>query len=50
MKDSRFYFLLGFMTAILVAIIIVVNIEPVQANYCAPGESQFCPLYVKVEE
>ena len=50
MKDSRFYFLLGFMTAILVAIIIIINTEPLQAKTYELGSAEWCPLYVKVVE
>ena len=50
MKDSRYYFLLGFMAAILVAIIIIINIEPLQADYCELGRNKWCPLYVKIVE
>ena len=50
MKDSRFYFLLGFMTAILIAIVIVINTEPLQAKTYELGSEPWRPLYVKIVE
>lgn len=50
MDDKRFYFLLGFMCAIFVAIIIVTTMEPLEASGCLPGECFYNPLYVKIVE
>ncbi len=42
------YFSIGFVTAILVSILIISCSEPLEASYCEPGSSEWCPLYVKV--
>ena len=47
MKDSR-YFLLGFIAAILTAMVVISCSEPLQAVSCEPGSAEWCPLYVKV--
>ena len=48
MKDSRYYFLLGFMTAILVAMMISCTISPLEASASEIGSTPYNPLYVKV--
>ena len=48
MKDSRYYFLLGFMTAILVAMVISCTISPLEAGATELGSSPYSPLYVKI--
>ena len=50
MKNSRYYFLLGFMVAILTSMFIISCSEPLEAGYCEPGSSEWCPLYVKIVE
>ena len=50
MNYSRYYFLLGFMTAILAAIFIIGCSDSLQADTCEPGSAEWCPLYVKVVE
>ena len=50
MKDSRYYFLLGFTTAILVASMIVSCTEPLGAGGSECGEQEWNPCYVKIVE
>ena len=44
------WFTLGFMMAILTAMVIIGCSEPLEASYCEPGSQEWCPLYVKVVE
>ena len=48
MKDSRYYFLLGFMTAIITAMVISCGVEPLSAVSSACGEESWNPCYVKI--
>ncbi len=48
MKDSRYYFLLGFMTAILVAMVVVGCTSPLEAGSSEIGSSEWNPMYVKI--
>ena len=48
MKDSRFYYLLGFMSAILIAIVIIGCTSPLEAGASELGSSRWNPLYVVV--
>ena len=48
MKDSRYYFLLGFMTAILVAMAISCTMTPLEAGASEIGSNAYNPLYVKI--
>ena len=49
MKDSRYYFLLGFATAILTAMIISCNITPLEANMSQEcGKEEWNPCYMKL--
>ena len=48
MKDSRFYYLLGFMSAILFAIVIIGCTSPLEAGSSQLGSSRWNPLYVVV--
>ena len=48
MKDSRYYFLLGFMTAILVAMVISCSFTPLEAGSSELGSNSYNPLYVHV--
>tara|TARA_Y100000310_G_C20333313_1_gene646280 strand:- start:369 stop:521 length:153 start_codon:yes stop_codon:yes gene_type:complete len=50
MKDSRYYYLLGFMTAILIAMVIVGCTSPLEANSPNCGEESWNPCYVKIVE
>ena len=50
MKDSRYYFLLGFMTAILVAMVVVGCTAPLEAYSDDLGSSKYNPLFVKIVE
>ena len=50
MKDSRYYFLLGFTTAMLVASMIVGCTEPLGADSSECGEQEWNPCYVKIVE
>ena len=50
MKDSRYYFLLGFMTAILTAMVISCTMTPLEAGSTELGSSPYTPLYVKIVE
>ena len=46
MKDTRFYYLLGFMSAILFAIVIIGCTSPLEAGSSQLGSSRWNPLYV----
>ena len=48
MEASRFYFLLGFMTAVLFATVFVGCTSPLEAYSSEIGSSRFNPLYVVV--
>ena len=48
MKDSRYYFLLGFMTAMLVAMVVVGCTAPLEAGSGEIGSSEWNPIYVKI--
>ena len=48
MKDSRFYFLLGFMTGIVVAVTVIGCTSPLEANSSSCGEESWNPCYVKI--
>tara|TARA_R100000808_G_scaffold24806_1_gene58449 strand:- start:2981 stop:3133 length:153 start_codon:yes stop_codon:yes gene_type:complete len=48
MKNKYFYFLLGYLTAILTAVVISCGVSPLEAEYFTPGHSETFPLYVKV--
>ena len=48
MKDSRYYFLLGFMTAILVAMVVSCSFTPLEAGGSELGGSEWNPMYVKI--
>ena len=49
MKDNRrFYYLLGFMSAILFAIVIIGCTSPLEAGASELGASRWNPLYVVV--
>ena len=48
MKDSRFYYLLGFMSAILIAIVVIGCTSPLEAGSSELGSSRWNPLYVVV--
>ena len=51
MKDSRFYFLLGWGTAMLVAgFIIGCTVTPLEAGGSGCGETEWNPCYVKIVE
>ena len=50
MKDSRYYFLLGFMTAILVAMVVVGCTSPLEAGGSELGSTSFNPMFVKIVE
>ena len=47
---KKYYFLLGFMTAMLVATIIIGCSTPLEAGSSDCGESSFNPCYVKIVE
>ena len=47
MKDSRYYFLLGFMTAILVAMVVSCSFTPLEAGGSELG-TEWNPMYVKI--
>ena len=47
MKDSRYYFLLGFMSAILVAIVLIGCTSPLEAGGSNCGDF-YNPCYVKI--
>ena len=48
MKNNRYYFLLGFMTAMLVATIIIGCSTPLEAGSSEIGSTEWNPLYVHV--
>ena len=49
MKDTgRYYFLLGFMTAVLFATVFVGCTSPLEAGNSECGESSWNPCYVKI--
>ena len=48
MELSRFYFLLGFMTAVLFATVFVGCTSPLEAGSSELGSSRWNPLYVVV--
>jgi len=48
MKDSRFYFLLGFMSAMLVAMVVVGCTTPLEAGNGDLGSTEWNPMYVKI--
>ena len=48
MKDSRFYFLLGFMSAMLFAMAIVGCTSPLEAGSSECGETEWDPCYIKI--
>ena len=48
MKDSRFYFLLGFMSAMLFAMVIVGCTSPLEAGSSECGETEWDPCYFKI--
>ena len=48
MKNSRYYFLLGFATAILVAMVISCSFTPLEAGSGELGSNAYNPLYVHV--
>ena len=48
MKDSRFYFLLGFMSAMLVAMVVVGCTTPLEAGSGECGDAEWNPCYVKI--
>jgi len=54
MKDSRYYFLLGFMSAILVAMAVIGCTSPLEAGGSTSsyscGEESWNPCYVKIVE
>ena len=50
MKDSRFYFLLGFMSAMLIAMVIVGCTAPLEAGSSEIGSTEWNPVYVKIVE
>ena len=50
MKDSRYYFLLGFMTAILVTMVVSCSFTPLEAGGGELGSSPYMPAYVKIVE
>ncbi len=50
MKDSRYYFLLGFTTAMLIATIIVGCTPTLEAHTRECGEQEWNPCYVKIVE
>ena len=47
MKNSRYYFLLGFATAILVAMAISCSMTPLEAGSGELG-TQYNPMYVRI--
>ena len=48
MKESRFYFLLGFMVAMLFAMVIVGCTAPLEASSSNCGEASWNPCFVKI--
>ena len=50
MRDSRYYFLLGFMTAMLIVVAVSCSITPLEAGASEIGSNAYNPLYVKIVE
>ena len=50
MKDSKFYYLLGFMSAILIAVVIIGCTSPLEAGGSECGSAEWNPCYVKIVE
>ena len=48
MKDSRYYFLLGFMSAMLVAMVIIGCTSPLEAGSSELGSTEWNPMYVHI--
>ena len=48
MEANRFYYLLGFMSAILIAIVVIGCTSPLEAGSSQLGSSRWNPLYVVV--
>jgi hypothetical protein len=48
MKDSRYYFLLGFATAILIAMVVVGCTSPLEAGSTELGSTSWNPMFVKI--
>ena len=48
MKDNRYYFLLGFITAILFAMVISCTVTPLGAGASEIGSTEWNPIYVKI--
>ena len=48
MEANRFYYLLGFMSAILIAIVIIGCTSPLEAGSSECGETEWNPCYVKI--
>ena len=50
MKDSRYYFLLGWCTAMLFATVFVGCTTPLEAGSSECGDSSWNPCYVRIVE
>ena len=50
MKNNKYYFGLGFISAFMMIMLLNSCSEPLNANICEPGTQEWCPLYVKVVE
>ena len=50
MKDNRFYYLLGFMRAILIAIVIIGCTSPLEAGGASCGDSEWNACWVRITE
>ena len=50
MEANRFYYLLGFMSAILIAIVIIGCTSPLEAGGSECGSTEWNPCYVKIVE
>ncbi len=48
MNRNRYFFVLGFISAILLVILTIKWVEPLTAAGCIPGSAEWCPMYVKV--
>ena len=48
MKDKQFYFLLGFITAFMLAMVVSCTMTPLEANSSEVGSSSWNPMYVKI--
>ena len=48
MKDKQFYFLLGFITAFMLAMVISCSFTPLEAGGSELGGSEWNPMYVKI--